>query len=499
MTLETTSMVYAKGLMALRRHAASRTAFGDGMIAASFLAVGPPDEARLHKLLQQYVSYTSHYGRENPFRYPWPISTLGEAGDETYDIGAHGAWWRPLEDALRAKHPRAYARRLALAPVLATQLELWSRVAHSDSAQAHLAAQLLAQAGPKVEDDVAQAIGAIDPWADTFLLWQLTDRSGPFDIARGLLFALAIRYGTIARRTEGIVHGIRHPFHATPLVSATAHLVMGLWRFGLYPTLLPDQLTYLRISARDGAWADGTQPPDILTTLAAAEVMTRFHPDFDADATLRFVESRQEPDGWWRALDPEVPWLTAAVLDWIRRAAQPFAERFEWPSVAQWQRDYITGLPTMAFFSGVADALERIGHSLASAPVEAAFCDLAGFRAFNTKHGQAQGDAALRVFGQALSETGHLVVRIGGDEILVLSRPTESGALEASLRAFLDRWPDTLSQQLPVEPGAVRPRIIMGRGTAGTLRALHASLGEAIGELKKITPEIHGEGVLIWR
>lgn len=488
-----------RALAALRRHAASPTWLNDGAIAATLLEVVGPDDERIAHLLRGYLERDMHYGRDNAFRYPWPISTLGEAGDASYDIGAHTTWWRPLEVEQRQRQGRArvYARRLALPGVLATQLELWSRVASRPNANAAAAARLLAEVQPSVEHDVARAIGAMDPWADTLMLWQLTNRPGPLRLVRGLLFALAIRYGTIAERDDGIVHGIQFPFHRVPLASATAHLAMGLWQFGLYPTLLPWQLAFLRSTVRRGAWADGSQPPDVLTTLAAAEALTRIDPQFDPEPTIAFFSKHQEPGGWWRALDPEVPWLTASIVDWMRRSELPFAERFAWPQVALWQRDYITGLPTMAFFAGIADAIERIGGSLAVSQIEVAFCDLAGFGSFNTRHGQAAGDDALRIFAATLSATGHLVVRIGGDELLVIGRPTEHGALEPALSEFMDHWPQTLARDLPGTI-KVRPRIMLHRGTAGSLRELHSRLGIAIGELKAATPDVPDRGVLVW-
>ncbi len=400
-----------RAIAALRRHITSPSWAEDGAIAATMLALGDLRENRVGHLLHMYVQRELHVGRDNAFRYPWPISTLGEAGDASYDIGQHVTWWRPLEAELRVRMRRDYGRRVALPGVLATQLELWTRVARGGGPHAASAADLLADVRPTVEHDVARAVEALDPWADTLLLWQLSDHAEALASARGLLFALAIRYGSIADRDDGIVHGIRYPFHRVPLVSATAHLSLGLWRFGLYPTLVPKQLAFLRATARNGAWADGSQPPDILTTLAAAEVLLRLDPAFDPMPTHRFFAAHQESDGWWRALDPEVPWLTASILDWLQRSELSFSKGFRWPEVALWQRDYVTGLPTMAFFAGLADAIADGGGALGASTVEVAFCDLAGFRAFNTQHGQAVGDEALRVFGAALAGTGQLVVR----------------------------------------------------------------------------------------
>jgi GGDEF domain-containing protein len=485
-------------MQALRRHAASPLWHDDGTIAATMLAIGEQAEDRLGQLLRIYLGRDVHEGRENAFRYPWPISTLGEAGDPTYDIGPHATWWRPHETELRERLRRNYGRRLALPGVLATQLELWSQVAHDGGLHAPSAARLLAEVQATVEHDVARAVVAIDPWADTLLLWQMTERPGSLRVARGMLFALAIRYGTIAGRDGGVVHGIRFPFHRVPLTSATAHLALGLWQFGLYPALLPRQLGFLRSTARDGAWADGSQPSDILTTLAAAETLVRLDPAFDPEPTRRFFAEHQEPEGWWRALDPEVPWLTASIVAWMHRTEQPFAERFRWPEVALWQRDYITELPTMAYFAGLADAIRDSGGALGSSSLEIAFCDLAGFGAFNTRHSQAAGDEALRLFGASLARTGQVVVRIGGDELVVMGRPSADGVLEPALNTFLDRWPDELAAAFPSATG-VRPRVMLDRGPAGSLRELHGRLGMAIGELKAATPDVPDRGILVWR
>ena len=80
-----------------------------------------------------------------------------------------------------------------------------------------------------------------------------------------------------------------------------------------------------------------------------------------------FVD-RQEPTGWWRALNPEVPWLTHAVSDWLELAERPFPERFSWPEAPIWARDRLTGLTTMA----ILDELETV---LAEVPALGAHAD----------------------------------------------------------------------------------------------------------------------------
>jgi hypothetical protein len=81
-----------RALAALRRHAASPTSAQDGTIAATLLATGLTDDAHIGPIMTRYLAYEVHPGRDNAFRYPWPISTLGDPGDPVYDIGQHRTW-----------------------------------------------------------------------------------------------------------------------------------------------------------------------------------------------------------------------------------------------------------------------------------------------------------------------------------------------------------------------------------------------------------------------
>jgi hypothetical protein len=386
-----------------------------------------------------------------------------------------------------------------LVPIaLATQFEFWGQVAEASEPNLRQAAErLLAESQPVAEADLASWIDGDDPWADTFALWLLTGYPRAHRRLRDMTFALAVRYGQIATR-DGLVLGSRHPFFAQPLASASAQLALSLWRLGIYPTLLPQLVDFVRRSQRaDGGWADGAQPSDILTTLVASELLTQLDPAFDPTPATRFAEQHQEAAGWWRALNPEVPWLTSAVVAWMERARLPFVERFRWPDLPIWSRDRTTRLPTMAVFDELAVALAGI-PGLAETETETAFIDLAGFGQFNNRFGMEAGDAALAAYAAALNQIPNaLVIRQGGDELLVLGVPGASGVLEPQLRRFMTDWQES-AEAAGVPRGSVVPRILLASGPARELRSLRGRLGTAIGLLKKAAADPGPIGVLMW-
>jgi len=426
-----------------------------------------------------------HYGHHNALRYRWGLSWRAEPGHALYrrPAGSGAVHWRPAEAERFARDPSAYGRRFMEPIVLAAHLRLWGDLAEnaSDPKLAGEASSLLDEAMPVIEHDVATWFTAQDPWRDTFGLWLLSAEPQAVARLRDLIFSLAVRYGGIAARTR-VVLGLRHPFHERPLVSASAHLAMSLWRMGVYPSVIPDLVDLVRTSqGSSGAWADGEQPSDILTTLAAADTLARLDPGFDPSLTVDWFVRRQERDGWWRALDPEVPWLTAAVVDWLALADRPFPDRFAWPSAPVWTRDRLTGLTTVA-------TLDELGHvldglpSLGALPMEAAFVDLAGFGQWNNEHGQARGDELMGVLGMALRELPDvLAVRIGGDEFLILGKPGATG-LDVVMSDWRASWPACLDAA--GMPAVVSPRVVIGEAQGSGLRNLRRLLGEAIGRLK---------------
>ena len=176
----------------------------------------------------------------------------------------------------------------------------------------------------------------------------------------------------------------------------------------------------------DGGWGDPGQPTDILTTLAAADLLIGLDPDFDPARTVAWFARAQEPEGWWRALDPEVPWLTAAVVEWLERARRPFVERFRWPGALKLDLDRRTQLPSYAWFADLARSVQEV-PGLARAEWEIAFVDLAGFGKFNTENGQARGDDVIGAFGRALARVDvSRAIRDGGDEFIVIGAPGDS-------------------------------------------------------------------------
>jgi len=479
---------------ALGRHAADTLAVGDPMLAASILAmrtIGNP--APVSPLLSYLLRREQIADRDDFRRFPWLLSIQADAGDPAY--GGRMANWHPREAFWLQSNPGQYAARIMAPALLGIHLQLWSEVAvGSDPTLAARATTLLRRALPVAEDDVAEWIAADDPWRDTFAIWQLSANPLALTHVRDLVQALASRYGRLAVR-NGAIHGRRFPFFAEPLTSASAQLALGLWRLGTYPRVLPGLFALTKAMRRpDGSWQDGQQPPDVLTTLAAAELLTALDPTFDPEPTIRYFARVQEPAGWWRALSPEVPWLTAAIVDWLRRSTAAFTRRFAWPHVAPSVRDRLTGLPTIAFFDDIALAVAGLPE-LSQLPVEFAFIDLAGFGKFNTANGQVAGDRALRLYAETLREIPDaLVVRDGGDEILVIGVPT-AGVLERQLEEFMRVWPERAAR-LGIRPGGVVPRVVISTTTLADLSEARYRLGVAIGFLKGEDPDPGPTGVM---
>jgi GGDEF domain-containing protein len=458
------------------------------------LAGDPVDERRL---LQHFAQRNTRYGRANPHRFRWSLSYQSEPGSVCYAASPDRprVHWRPGEGEWLERDASAYGRRLMEPVVLASQFGYWGRVIDDAQTQpevAALASALLDEAQPVAEHDLAAMFVALDPWRDTFALRLLSQEPHTAARFRDLLFGLAIRYGSLAAR-DGVVRGVRHPWHQRPLVSATAQLASGLWHWGVYPSLIPALVSFVSLSRNsDGSWGDEAQPSDVLTTLAAADLMARLDPGFDPAPTVRWLIERQEPDGWWRALDPEVPWLTSAVARWLVLVELPFHERFSWPTAPIWTRDRMTGLTTLA---GVDELVAVLGAlpRLSAEPMEVAFLDLAGFRAFNKRHGsQAEGDRVLGLLGTALRDLPDILpARIGGDEMLMLGKPGDR--IGPKLDAWRAAWPARL--RAAGFSDKVAPRILVGEARARDVDELRRELGEAIFRMKQIYPETPPEGV----
>ena len=490
-----------RALDALTRLAGSPDAIHDPLLVVAFdalRAVGEKVDNRtvLQHLSERHVSY----GRDNPMRYRWGLSHDAEPGSSAYrrsrfDRRSH---WRPGEFEWLDRNPSGYGRRLMEPVVIASQFGYWGRVAEAPGDEPEvgsMATRLLDEALSIAENDVAGWQTALDPWRDTFALWVLSAEPQTSSRLRDMLFTLATRYGSIAAR-DGLVRGVRHPWFQRPLASASAHLASALWHWGVYPSVIPNLVEFVSlVRCPDGSWADEGQPSDILTTLAAADLLARLDPGFDPEPTARWLMERQEADGWWRALDPETPWLTASVARWLARVDLPFTERFTWPSTPIWTRDRMTGLTTLASVDELAAVMTTLPR-LSNQPMEVAFLDLAGFRAFNQRWGsQDEGDRLLGVLGTALRDIhGMLPARIGGDEMLILGKPGDR--ISERLDAWRNAWPSRLRSA--GFDDAVAPRILLGRAPARDLDGLRRRLGEGIFQMKKQFPETPAEGVQTW-
>jgi GGDEF domain-containing protein len=299
----------------------------------------------------------------------------------------------------------------------------------------------------------------------------------------------------MARRVAGPVIGTG-PFEGEQLVSASAALGTVLWQLRIYPSLVPELVDHVSDKIRkDGGWGDPGQPTDILTTLAAADLLVSLDPDFNPERTIAWFANAQEEQGWWRALDPEVPWLTAAVVDWLERAHRPFVERFRWPGALKLDLDRRTQLPSYAWFADLARSVQEV-PGLARAEWDIAFVDLAGFGKFNTDNGQAKGDEVIGAFGRALARIQACrAIRDGGDEFIVIGAPGDSNLLER-LDAFRASWLSEFVATFGSEPNPVRPRITVSRCAGRDLAATRERLGRRIGEMKKIHENPPADGVI---
>ena len=432
--------------------------------------------------------------------YPWSLPHDAVPGAPEYAQRTEaGPLWRPREADAYLRNPTAYGRRLVGPIVLAEALEYIAELAEeAGGAVADAPTRLLDDIRPRIEREVASYIQGEDPWRDTFLLWLLATRPRALEMLDPLARAIATRYATMASWTAGLVCGARYPFDGIPLVSAAAHLAHGLWTLGYNPRSLPGLLRFVSESrSRSGGWADDGQPEDVLTTLASAHLLATVDPDFDPAPTVDFLARLQEPAGWWRALDPEVPWLTGAIVDWLDLAGRPFHERFVWPGYERAARDRRTRLPWWAAFGDVLTRTFEQLPGLAGARTDVAFLDLANFGRFNTGHGQTEGDEVLRVLGRALDAIpGCQALRDGGDEFILVGTPTHDG-LEASIGAFQATWPGLFCAAFPGVDRAVAPRIVVTTSTGAGLEVARERLGRAIGAVKAAQPEPGPEGVLV--
>jgi GGDEF domain-containing protein len=152
----------------------------------------------------------------------------------------------------------------------------------------------------------------------------------------------------------------------------------------------------------------------------------------------------------------------------------------------------MTGLTTFAAVEELAAVMGELPR-LANERIDVAFLDLAGFRAFNSRHGsQDEGDRLLAVLGGALRDMpGVLPVRIGGDEMLILGKP--GAGIGDTIAAWRTAWPARLRAAGFTDP--VAPRILIGTAPTRDLNHLRRELGEGIFRMKQAFTDVPPEGV----
>ena len=189
-------------------------------------------------------------GPDHARQFPWSLGHDAlPSSHATAASDGRGALWRARERDWLDRGPTAFAHRL-LAPIaIAENLEFLHRLTTDANPQAaETAAEILRDIQPLAEGDIADYIRGDDPWRDTFALWQLARRPAALDLLRELALAIAMRAGTLASRLAGLPCGLRFPFEAVPLVSASAHLGLGLWALGYRPMLLPGLIEFVAVA-----------------------------------------------------------------------------------------------------------------------------------------------------------------------------------------------------------------------------------------------------------
>jgi GGDEF domain-containing protein len=398
-----------------------------------------------------------------------------------------------VEQPLLDRDPFAFEERFATPVLLAENCALLFEAQAGACAQA--ATMLLAEALPSVRRDFARHVQAVDPWEDTFALACLVRHPAVLAAAHPVAVAIAACYCAADFGEEGALLGLRFPFHRKPLVSASAHLAGSLLTLGIELELAARVSAYVASARRaDGMWGDQQDGADLPATLAAAELLLGVDPCFDLSPALSAIAAQRSERGLWHALGPDAVWFSGRMLELLVSAQRPFARRFRWPYPPAHARDQKTGLPTFAFFNELVRFLAALPW-LAVAPLELAFIDLIGFRAFNNRFGQQRGDDVLRVFAEELGALADArIVRDGGDEFLVIGAPTRTG-LASELDRFRHQWPARFAAQFGADVTPVAPRIVVGHTRGDALLRARGSAGRAITALKDVG-DVGAEGVL---
>lgn len=403
--------------------------------------------------------------------------------------------WRPREAERINRDPIAFVRRLWTPIILADTFEWLARIEAGHGPAAALAGELIAEAEPRFADELAGWVAGHDVWAETFALWVLTRRPRVVALERDLVFAIAARQASRAAASGGVVLGRHFPFHEMPLPSASAHLGVAIAALGVRTDLLGPLVTFLLETRRlDGGWGDPGSPTDLLTTLAAADLLAGLEPSLDPGSVVELLPTLPPAARGWTIIGPEAPFVAAEVSAYLDRARLPFAQRFRWPQVAPWAIDPHVGIARFDAYLELARVVAAL-PGLGAEPVDVAFIDIAGLGAWNNAYGMEAGDGLLMWVARQL-RTIPLArpYRDGGDEFLVVGAPGRSG-LAADVAALFEAWPASWAEAFGDVP-VVPPRGVVGGYAGRDLVDARGRLSRALGELKHRTPKPGPTGVL---
>jgi GGDEF domain-containing protein len=465
----------------------------DGLFAASIaLAQLRMDPAPATRLLASWSTRAVSSNPDSSRRYPWPMDS--KFAHRPAYVPPRETWhaWRPSEEEARLRDPGVLEARFLPPPIIADTCELLERLSE-DGVQD--AARLLELTLPVMRRDLAREAFGGHAWGDTWALWNLARRPRALRHLHPFALAIADTYAARAIADGGIGRGSRFPFHDRPLVSVSAQLASGLLALGIHPKLTGQLSAWVRGQERsDRSFADASEPPDPLTTLVAADLLTRLDPDWDPGSTIRWLDARRRADGTVVAYGPEVAWLTLAADELADRASRPFFQRFRWPQLAVAQRDRRTGLPFLGYLVDLSRLYAEIA-SLARIQVELAFLDLAGFGVWNDRFGMAAGDEVLRFLAAELAGLPDgVAIRDGGDEFIFVGAPGQTG-LAATMAAFRVAFPARFASRFGDDAPPVAIRVVTTITAGADLVAARDLLGREIATLKRAHPTPPPEGV----
>jgi diguanylate cyclase (GGDEF)-like protein len=142
----------------------------------------------------------------------------------------------------------------------------------------------------------------------------------------------------------------------------------------------------------------------------------------------------------------------AYALRRYREAREELTKRMAAEADVSWlaQNDALTELPNRRFLNGFLEKFDSDTGLVNSAKTYGVFSiDLDGFKQVNDLHGHAGGDALLKAVARRLAKTApdDLIMRVGGDEFLVIAQAPNAKAI----RALAQRMSEAVCKPMSIE------------------------------------------------